>query len=517
MNGAEALVRTLANCGVDVCFTNPGTSEMHFVAALDRLDKIYCVLALQENVATGAADGYARMTGTPAATLLHLGPGFGNGLANIHNAKKARVPMVNIVGDHATYHVKYDAPLTADVEGIVSPVSHWVKTTPTANDVGPDAARAIAAAKMWPGQIATLILPADAAWSETDFVGDSVLPDPPKPVDQTQIDAAVAALRSGRKSMLFLSGATLTEPGLTLCGKIRAATGVDLISQTSNRRVDRGAGRVAVAKLPYVVDLAIETLAPYENILLIGTKEPVGFFAYPGKPSRLSPKGAEILNVAAPEQDTIKALELLVDALGAQEMTPALTVPTPRPDVGALEGEITPETISQALAATMPENAIIADESITTGRAFYPDTVGAPAHTWLQITGGAIGDGLPLALGAAIACPDRRVIVLQADGSAMYTNQALWTMAREGCDITILLFSNRCYRILEGEMKNVGVEKQGHVADGLFSLSDPDIDWVGMAASMGVPGERVTEAGQLAPAMSKGFAKDGPYLIEIEF
>lgn len=516
MNGAEALVRTLADSGVDVCFTNPGTSEMHFVAALDRLDKIYCVLALQENVATGAADGYARMTGTPAATLLHLGPGFGNGLANIHNAKKARVPMVNIVGDHATYHVKYDAPLTADVEGIATPVSHWVRTTPTANDVGPDAAKAVAAAKTWPGQIATLILPADAAWADTDFVGEAVLPNPPKPVDPAAIEQAVTALTSGKKSMLFLSGVTLEEPGLTLCGKIRAATGVDLISQTSNRRVDRGAGRVAVAKLPYVIDLAIDMLAPYENILLIGAKEPVGFFAYPGKPSRLSPEGAEILSVAAPEQDTIKALEMLVDALDARDLVPEVTSPTPRPDITSLSGEITPEVISQALAATMPENAIIADESITTGRAFYPDTVGAPAHTWLQITGGAIGDGLPLALGAAIACPDRRVIVLQADGSAMYTNQALWSMAREGCDITVLLFSNRSYRILEGEMKNVGVEKQGHVADGLFSLSDPDIDWVGMAASMGVPGEKVSDASGLGPAMAKGFAKEGPYLIEIE-
>ncbi len=517
MNGAEALVRTLTDCGIDICFTNPGTSEMHFVAALDRLDTVYCVLALQENVATGAADGYARMTGTPAATLLHLGPGFGNGLANIHNAKKARTPMVNIVGDHATYHVKYDAPLTADVEGICRPVSHWVKTTRSADDVGTDAARAIAEAKTWPGRIATLILPADAAWNETDLVGDPILPSPPEKVSMDQIERVAKALRSGGKSMMFMSGAALTEPGLTLAGNVRAATGVDLISQTSNRRVDRGAGRVPVTKLPYVVDLAIDMLQDYENIVLLGAKEPVGFFAYPGKPSRLSPDSATIMTLAAPEQDTLLALEMLIEALDAKDLVPEVVASAPQPDASALSGEITPEHISTALAATMPENAIICDESITTGRAFFADTLAAPQHTWLQITGGAIGDGLPMALGAAMACPDQRVIVLQSDGSAMYTNQALWSMAREGCDITVLLFSNRAYRILEGEMRAVGVEKPGHVADALFSLTQPAIDWVGMAASMGVPGEKVTDAAELAPAMQKSFETEGPRLIEIEF
>lgn len=517
MNGAEALVRTLAGAGIEVCFTNPGTSEMHFVAALDRLDMLYCILALQENVATGAADGYARMTGTPAATLLHLGPGFANGLANVHNAKKAKVPMVNIVGEHATYHLKYDAPLTSDIEGIVGPVSEWVRTSKTADEVGVDAARAVQAACSWPGKIATLILPADSAWSETLYTGDPLLGGAPKRVEAADVNAVAAALKSGRKAVMFMTGAVLTDPGLTLAGKVRAATGVDLLAQTSNRRIDRGAGRVAVNKLPYPVDHALATLKDYELIILLGTTEPVSFFAYPDKPSRLAPDGAEILSLATAEQNTVHALELLVDALGAADLEPEVVAAAPAPDISGLSGPITPEAISMAVRAHMPEDAIIVDESITTGRAFFPDSRAAPPHTWLQNTGGAIGVGLPMALGAAIGCPDRRVIVLQSDGSGMYSNQALWTMAREGVDVTILLFSNRAYRILEGEMKGVGADEPGHVAKGLFSLREPDIDWCMMAASMGVPSCRVDDASELSAAIAHGVAAEGPYLIEIVF
>lgn len=517
MNGAEALVRTLADSGIDVCFANPGTSEMHFVAALDRLDLIYCVLALQENVATGAADGYARMTGTPAATLLHLGPGFGNGLANVHNAKKARTPMVNIVGEHATYHIEYDAPLTSDIQGIVGPVSDWVVTTNKADDVGIDTARAVAKAKSWPGKISTLILPADAAWTKTDLLSEPLLADAPDPVNPDDVTAVAEALKSGKKAVIFMTGAVLTDPGLSKAGKVSAATGATLLAQTSNRRIDRGAGRVAVNKLPYPVDHALETLKDYEVVILLGTREPVGFFAYPDKPSRLSPEGAEILSLAGPNQDTLAALDMLVQELGAENVEPELVEAEPAPDVSDLSGPITPEIISKAFRANMPEDAIIVDESITTGRAFFPDSRAAPPHSWLQNTGGAIGVGLPYAVGAAVACPDRRVIVLQSDGSAMFTNQALWTMAREGLDITVLLFSNRAYRILEGEMKGVGVDKMGHVAEGLFGLNEPEIDWCGLAKSMGVPGVRVDDAAELSPAIAKALSLEGPYLIEIVF
>lgn len=517
MNGAESLVRTLKAAGIEVCFTNPGTSEMHFVAALDRLNLLRCILALQENVATGAADGYARMTGKPAATLLHLGPGFANGLANVHNAKKARVPMVNIVGDHAIYHVKYDAPLTADIEGIAGPVSDWVRTTKSADDVGADAAEAVAAANGWPGRIATLMLPADAAWTETGNVGVPIEAEAPQPVSDAAVAEAVRVLSSSKKTALFVSGASLVEPGLTKLGKIAAKARCDLICQASNRRVDRGAGRVAVKRLPYPIDLALQMLAPYEALVLIGAPEPVGFFAYPGKPSRLAAEGAEIVSLATPLQDTEDALDRLIAALGAGDAEPALRAAAPPPDPKSITGDVGPETISRALSAVFPENAVIVDESITTGRMFYPDTEGAPKHTWLQITGGAIGDGLPMAVGAAIACPDRKVIALQSDGSAMYTNQALWTMARERLDVAVLLFSNRAYRILEGEMIGVGVDKQGAVADALFGLNDPEIDWCRMAESMGVAALRVERAEDLAPAFADAIAHPGPKLVEIVF
>ena len=170
MNGAESLVRTLVAGGVDVCFSNPGTSEMHFVAALDRVEGMRCVLGLFEGVVTGAADGYFRMKGTPASTLLHLGPGLANGLANLHNAKKANSGIVNIVGQHATHHIGYNAPLTSDIEGLARPMSAWVRTSPDAKSVSADGAAAIAAARSAPPQIATLILPADTAWNEADGI-----------------------------------------------------------------------------------------------------------------------------------------------------------------------------------------------------------------------------------------------------------------------------------------------------------------------------------------------------------
>ncbi|MGJ3260882.1 MAG: acetolactate synthase large subunit [Rhodospirillales bacterium] len=517
MNGAESLVRTLAESGVEVCFANPGTSEMHFVAALDRLDLIRCVLALQENVATGAADAYARMTGEPAATLLHLGPGFGNGLANVHNAKKARVPMVNVVGEHATYHIEYDAPLTSDIQGIVGPVSDYVVTSNSPDDVGSDTAATVAAARSWPGKIATMILPANSAWDETEKVGEPQQPAGPDPVIAEEAEAVAAALKSGKKAVMFMTGAVLYGEGLEKAGKVKAATGVDLLAQTSNRRIDRGAGRVPVGKLPYPVDHALEMLKDYEVIILLGTREPVGFFAYPNKPSRLAPDGAEILNLAGPNQDTLQALDMLIELLDAEDAAPERVEAEPAPDVSGLSGPITPEIISQAFRANMPEDAIVVDESITTGRAFFPDSRAAPPHTWLQNTGGAIGVGLPYAVGAAIACPDRRVVVLQSDGSGMYCNQALWTMAREGLDVTVLIFSNRAYRILEGEMKGVGVEKMGHVAEGLFGLNKPDIDWVGLARSMGVEASRVEDAADLSSAIAAALGRKGPCLIEIVF
>ena len=511
MNGAESLARTLLGCGVDVCFTNPGTSEMHFVAALDRVEGIRCVLGLFEGVVTGAADGYARMADKPAATLLHLGPGLGNGIANLHNAKKAMTPVVNIVGDHATYHVRHDAPLTADIEGIARPVSHWVRTSPDARSVAADGAEAVAAAITPPGHVATLILPADTAWNDSD--GPAAMPAVPErtTVDGDTVAGAARLLRSGENCALLLAGRALREDALHAAGRIAKATGARLMCPMSNGRLQRGAGRVAVERVPYPVDMALAMLADVRHIILVGAKSPVAFFAYPDKPSLLTPADCEAFPMAGPGDDLLGALEALADELGASPDA-AHVARAERPDPAT--GDLTVDALATSISALMPENAIIADEGITVGRQVPAKTRGAPPHDWLQITGGAIGLGLPMATGAAIACPDRPVIGLQADGSAMYTLQALWTQAREGLNITTVIFANRTYACLHDELINVGALNPGRKALDMLDIGNPDLDWVALATGMGVEAGRATTAEEFNHQFAAGLACQGPYLIE---
>src|SRR6266849_1377357 len=500
MNGAESLVRTLVGGGVDVCFANPGTSEMHFVAALDRVDGMRCVLGLFEGVVTGAADGYYRRTGGPAATLLHLGPGLANGLANIHNANKAESGIVNIVGDHATYHRQYDAPLTSDIEGLARPSSHWVKTSPDARSIAADGALAIAAARLPPGRIATLILPADTAWNEGSG-----------PAPEALVEAA-RVLHSGEPTLILLTGRALREDGLALAGKIAGKTGARLIAQGSNARTQRGRGRVSVERIPYVVDQALKVLDGLKHVILVGAKMPVAFFAYPDKPSRLTPEGCQGHVLARPDEDLVAALEMLCDEVGARAM-PAPVV-TERP-AGPASGAITSEALGASIAALLPEHAIVADEAVTTGRGFFAPTRMAAPHDWLSNMGGSIGLGMPLATGAAVACPERKVVGLQADGSAMYTVQALWTQAREGLDVTTVLFANRTYQILKGELANVGAGNPGRKALDMLDLGRPDIDWVGLARSLGVPGARVEDMDGFNRRFAEGLATPGPFLVEV--
>lgn len=511
MNGAEALVRTLIDGGVTTCFTNPGTSEMHFVAALDHVPGMRSVLTLFEGVATGTADGYYRIKGQPASTLLHLGPGLANGVANLHNAKKAGSGIVNIVGEHAPSHIELDAPLTSDIEGIAGPVSHWVKTSPDAQSVAADGARAVAAAQIAPGQVATLILPSDTAWSPGGQVAAS-LPMPERaPFDAAELDRAVAAL-SGPDSLLLLGSGALSEANLALAGQISARTGCHLLSEWSNARLERGAGRVSVGRVPYPIDQAVERLSGYRRIVLLGARPPIGFFAYPGKPAVLTRDDAEIIALAEWGQDLSGALSALVEGAGAGDMAPTSVAEPAMPD--PVSGPLTPDQIGQVLARSIPENAIVVDESITSGRTFFPATEGAPPHDWLNNCGGSIGYGLPLALGASIAAPERKVLALIGDGSAMYTIQALWSMAREGTDVTIVIFANRSYQILRGELSNVGVSNPGPRAIDMLTLDRPDLDFVAMAQSMGVEACRVEEAGELEARLRVGLDSSGPFLIE---
>jgi acetolactate synthase-1/2/3 large subunit len=512
MNGAESLVRTLVNAGVEVCFTNPGTSEMHFVAALDRVPGMRCVLGLFEGVVTGAADGYARMKDQPASTLLHLGPGLGNGLANLHNARKAQSPIVNIVGDHATYHLEHDAPLTADVEGIAWPVSAWVRTSRDARSVAGDGAEAVAAAWTRPGQVATLILPANTAWEESDGpVTMAPRPEAPR-VAEERVKSIAAVLRSGEPTVILMTGHALRAHGLEVGGAIVAASGARLIGQMSNARLARGAGRVSIKCVPYPVDQAIAMLAGVKNIVLVGAKAPVAFFAYPDKPSLLWPEDCAVHTLAEAHEDTVHALEWLADELDAPT-SGAVLQSLERPSLPA-DGPLDIDAIACAVGALLPENAIVADEAIGSGRGLHPFTVGSPPHDWLQICGGAIGLGLPMATGAALACPDRKVIGLQADGSAMYTLQALWTQAREGLDVTTVLFANRAYASLKHELFNVGAHNPGRTALDMLEIGRPDLDWVALARGMGVDAGRATTNAEFVRELRAGLASEGPYLIE---
>jgi acetolactate synthase-1/2/3 large subunit len=510
MNGAESLVHSLIASGVKTVFANPGTSEMHFVAALDRIPGLRCVLCLDEAVVTGAADAYYRMTGAPAATLLHCGPGFANGISNLHNARRARSGVLNIVGDQANAHVSLDAPLTSDVAGLANAVCAHVHRSATAADVGADAAAALEAARRFPGFVSTLILPADTAWDEGGVVATAAAPAPAPAAETAAIDQAAAWLANGKPTMLLIGGACFAEAALLTGWRIAQGAGAKILCERSPARMPRGRGRVPVERIPYPIDLGIAAFAGIEQLILVNTGEPVGFFAYPGKPGRLYPEGCAVMVLSTPEQDGPAALEALATKLG----TPALAAPDPGPRPAPATGPVTPEGVAQTLAAVMPENAIIIDEAISFGRGFFPGTRAAPPHDWVMLTGGAIGEGIPLAVGAAIASPGRRVIALQADGSAMYSAAGLWTQARERLDVTTIILANRKYAILLGELAGVGANP-GRTALDMMDLSNPALDWVQLAGGMGVPASRATNLEELAVQLEASLGQPGPHLIEL--
>lgn len=510
-NGARALIRTLVDAGITACFTNPGTSEMHFVAALDEVPEMRAVLCLFEGVATGAADGYARMAGKPAATLLHLGCGLGNGLANLHNARKGRVPVVNIVGDHATYHVKYDAQLQSDIETVARNVSSWVRTSQSTEALCRDAVEAIATAAGPPGQVATLILPADVSWSEGGV--PAVLPPiaPPPSNDDESIAAIARALRAGGRNALLLGGRALREPALVAAARVAACTGARLLAEVFPTRLERGAGLPPVERIAYFAELASVQLAGLDNLVLVDAKSPVSFFAYPGKQSDLVPGTCAVHVLAGPGQDALGSLQKLVAQAGAGDVAPVVRPPA-RP--GRPRGKFTAEKVCKAIGHLLPENAIVVDEAQTSGVALSMMTAGAPRHDLLTLTGGAIGQGLPCAVGAAIACPDRPVLALVGDGSAMYTIQALWTMAREKLDVVTVVFDNRSYAILNIELQRVGAASGGARAKRQLDIGDPAIDFVQMGRSMGVPSVRATTTAEFVTALERAFRTPGPHLID---
>lgn len=511
MNGAESLVRTLLAGGVDTCFANPGTSEMHFVAALDQIAGMHCVLGLQENIVTGMADGYYRIAGKPACTLLHCGPGLANGTANLHNARRARSGIVNIVGDQATYHRPLDAPLTADTDGLARVVSNWVRTTTAAADVGRDAAAAIQAARTHPGQIATLILPSDASWDAGGVVAEVPPPPSPAPINPRAVEEAARMLRNAKRTLVLLAGDGVRARSQALAWRIAKATGADLMADFVNGRLERGRGRAPIQRVPYGADAALRALAVYDQIILVNARPPVGFFAYPGKPSTRYRADATLHVLSRPEQQAEDALRALVDALGA----PEAAIPTPEPAREIARGAPSAEGLAQTIAALMPEGAIVSDESISYGHGLYHATHAAPPHDWLHLTGGAIGDGLPVATGAAVAGKrERRVIGIQADGAALYSLQSLWTQARERLPVTTIILNNRRYGVLLGEYERVGAVP-GENAMAMLSLGEPAMSWVKLAEGFGVEAATATTLEQCADLLRESFRHTAPFVIEL--
>jgi acetolactate synthase I/II/III large subunit len=513
MNGAESLVATLVDQGVDICFANPGTSEMHFLAALGDNPEMRCVLGLFEGVCTGAADGWYRMTDRPASTLLHLGPGLANGLANIHNARRASSGMVNIVGEHSTGHLQYDPPLKSDIHGLARPLSHWVRQSDNAAAIARDTADAVAAANGHPGQIATLILPGDCSWQ------DAGKPTPParaprhmKTPDARRIEKIAQILKSGEPAMLIVANKAARGKALELAGKVGAATGCRLGSQFFTNRLERGAGRTPLERIPYSVAPALAFLKGIKHLITVETGEPVAFFSYPDQPSLLKDPESKVHILVERDEDAALGLEMLLDALGATAIAPLVQarIETPMPT-----GALNPISIAHALAHALPEGCIVVDESLTTGRETMGYTMGARPHDMINNLGGSIGYSPPMATGAALACPDRRTFCMTGDGSAMYTIQALWTQAREQLPITTIIFANNSYNILKAEYANMGAGTPSERALTMIDIGNPSIDWQAMAKSMGVPSVSVGTAEDFSKAMLNSCTMHGPLLIEV--
>ena len=512
MNGAESLVRSLVANGVEVCFSNPGTSEMHYVAALDRVDGMRAVLGLFEGAVTGMADGYGRMAEKPACTLLHLGPGLANGLANLHNARRASTPIVNIVGDHATYHAQYDAPLASDIVGFARPVSAWVHSSPSALTVAADGARAVQASLAPPGQIATLILPADTAWNDADGPAPALPRPRPAAVSADAIERVVQALKNGKRTTLLMRGEALKERGLKAAGRIAAKAGARIACDTFTSRLQRGAGRVRLERVPYFAEQIVEFFQETEQLILVGSKAPVSFFAYPGKPSYGLQAATNVHYLAHPHEDSVAALEAVAEALGAPK-EPANVAPLKKPE--SISDKFDQFTVGQVIARYMPEGAILSDEAATSGAGTALATMTSVPHDHLGLTGGSIGQGLPVATGAAVASPARKVVCVHGDGGAMYTLQALWTQAREKLDVTTVIFANRSYAILNIELARVGAGNPGPKALSMLDLHNPELDWVKLASGMGVEAARATNIRDFEGQFESAMRQREPRLIEV--
>lgn len=515
MNGAQSLFQVLTDAGLDTCFANPGTSEMQLVYEMGKSDAVRPILCLQENVVTGAADGYARMAEKPAFTLLHVGSGFANGIANLHNAGRANTPVVNIVGANASYHqpnFPEHEMIGGKITDLARNVSHWTREAKSASELAMLGGEAARTAMMGAGRICTLVAPTNCHWDPAP--GAPVLePVPANPrASADTIAAAKALLENGRKTGLLLGTHGLLEDNLELAGRIAARTGAQLLAETFPGRLARGAGRVQVQLVPYFLEMAQQFFSDYEQLILVGALPPVSTFAYRNSAMFKAPDSCDVWTLASADHDVHHALADLVEALDAGATEPVLGE---RIVAEVAEGTLTAAAIGKSVNVLMPEGAIMVDEAATAGLELYLETGTAAAHEYLYaIPGAAIGGGLPVALGAAVACPDRKVIALQADGSAMYTNQALWSIARENCDVTIVILKNDAYAVLNVELARVREEDATPKMLSMLELDKPTLNWVQIGEGMGVPSVAVDSAEAFHAAFETAMSEKGPRLIE---
>ena len=513
MTGAEMIFQTAAQAGVDICFANPGTTELGLVAALDTVKSIRPVLGLFEGVCTGAADGYGRIRQKPAITVLHLGPGFANGIANLHNARRARTPVLNIVGDHPAWIKPYDPPLNMDIASLAGAVSGWQKENESADQLSSDTAQAIAASHY--GQIATLIVPADfqAAAIQQDEIAS--VPFAFNPVDEEMLPYAVSLIQEARKPALILGDRALREKGLAAAAQIKAKTGCELFMVTFPAYFEAGAGLPLLKRIPYFPEEAKKMLKNYDAFILVGTNEPAAFFGYTQGDTAFLPPKASRVRLDTAKQDAVEVLEYLSFVLGPDVGPSELRQVLAQATIPALpQGPLNAPGLCTAIAALQPEGCIVVEEGISTGAFYYTYSPFLRPYSHLTLTGGAIGMGMPVALGAALAAPDRPVINIQADGSAMYTLQALWSQAREKAKVITVVCSNRRYFTIELEYLRAGYAPPGETARSLMMLDSPHLDWVSLSRGMGVPAASVNTSEGFIRAFQAALQESGPYLIE---
>ena len=540
-NGACGVVRTLVAGGVEVMFANPGTTEMLVVDALDSVEGLRAILCLHETVCTGAADGYGRMAGKAACTLLHLGVGLANGSANLHNARRAGAPVVNLVGDMASWHVAKDPLLASDIEGLASFTGCFYRASGADPDgLSDDVADALVAVRDYragESRVATVALAHDATrdplskpWAPPELLatleqpggdvktlfersielhnerygGNDAIP--------AHVKACGAALTTSNAA-LFVGGAGLCdEEALNACSAIAAATGCALVVENAFARVDRGGHRPRFVRVPYFPKDARTYLAKFETVVLVGARKPVAMFGYDdGVSDLVGLDGQQVLEIDA--MDVPGALRYLAGTLGGAPPPPPPAAAAPKRP----KGKLSAYKLCQALACTQPADAIVVDESLTSGGSYWDLSLSCAPFSHLTLTGGSIGIGPPLSVGCAVACPGRRVVDFQADGSGLYSTPAFWTMAAERLDVTVLVCKNDVYQILKVEQQKQNLPTAKPNAKKLTNLSGPSVDWVALAKGYGLDATSVSTAEDLLAALEHSFATPGPYLIEACF